>query len=132
MTKLEGMKPPITPTLGQTRPGRWAGPSSANQTGQASSTTAEAECRCPGPRAAWGGARPQPRRVGDERGGQQRHQADGDHDRADGQQLRGEEELAEEEQREQDAAAEGAVALADQDLVEDGQDQREQHERRPS
>ena len=37
-TKFDGRKPPITPTLGQTRPERCAGPSSANQTGQASST----------------------------------------------------------------------------------------------
>ena len=34
------------------------------------------------------------------------------------------------EQAEQDAGPDGAVALADQDLVEDGQDERQQHERR--
>ena len=43
MTKLEGMKPPMTPTFGQTRPERLAGPLSANQTGQARSTSAHAE-----------------------------------------------------------------------------------------
>ena len=47
------------------------------------------------------------------------HQADDDHDRGDGQQLRGQEELTEEEQPEQGAGAEGSVALPDQDLVED-------------
>ena len=131
VTKLEGMKPPITPTLGQTRPWRWAGPSRANHTGQASRTAPKPR---PTPRAsaAWG-------RRADSAGGSatsgaehERHQADDDHDRADGQQFRGEEELAEEKQREQGAAAEGPVALPDQDLVEDGQDQREQHRARPS
>ncbi len=39
VTKLDGMNPPITPTLGQTKPERWAGPSRANQTGQARRTT---------------------------------------------------------------------------------------------
>ena len=64
------MKPPITPTLGQTSPERWPGPSSANQTGQARSTSAEAQPD--GQRlGGMGGPPPQPGRVGHQRGDHQ-------------------------------------------------------------
>ena len=115
---------------GQTRPERWPGPARANQTGQADSTT-------PTPKpmasawAAWGVRRRSPAGSVTRAAATNAMMQSTTTTTTMASSCGREEELGEDEEAEQKAGAHGAVTLADQDLVEDGHHEREQHEGRP-
>ena len=114
---------------GQTTPDRWAGPGEGEEDRVGQEHPADHRPHAER-RAGVGRQQPQPlpiHHVGRDR--QHGHGEDGEHHDHD-QQLCAQEELGEDQQAQGHAGLAGAVALPHEDLVEHGQDQRQQHEGR--